>query len=69
MNISLYNLTKDTQQFSVVILGVTLNSQLHSERGLRRKEFPLHPYGELGFLVHVFYLSLVVLVDNLTTQF
>lgn len=67
MNISLYNLTKDTQQFFVVILGVTLNSQLHSERGLRRKESPLRPEGALGFLIHVFYLSLVVLVDNLTT--
>gem|GEM_PF-6746597 len=34
-----------------------------------RKESPSLPEGALGLLVHVFYLSLVMFVDNLTTQF
>ena len=68
MNISLYNLTKDTQQFSVVMLSNALWSGA-SERERVEERISVAPRGALGLLVHVFYISLVMFVDNLTTQF
>ena len=40
-----------------------------SERESVEERISVAPEGALGLLVHVFYLILVMFVDNLTTQF